>query len=94
MSFFFLFYLFSFCLLRNQRTGGRNKSFLGRRTGTSGKEEVWGKGGRKANKVQKMCTHSCKCKNDTVKIVPTMGEREMKENGRGKEFMYNTLDTL
>jgi hypothetical protein len=33
--------------------------------GNSGKGEVAGKGDRRVNIVQKMCTHICKCKNNT-----------------------------
>jgi hypothetical protein len=29
------------------------------------KREVAEKGGRRVNMVQKLCTHVCKCKNDT-----------------------------
>jgi hypothetical protein len=39
----------------------------GGRVGTSGAEEVAGKGSRRVNMVQKMCTHVCKCKNDTCR---------------------------
>jgi hypothetical protein len=35
------------------------------RVGTSGLEENVGKGYRRVNMVQKMCTHVCKWKNDT-----------------------------
>jgi hypothetical protein len=33
--------------------------------GISGKGEVAGKEDRRVNRVQRMCTHICKCKNDT-----------------------------
>jgi hypothetical protein len=33
--------------------------------GTRGRGEVAEKEGRRVNKLQKMCIHVCKCKNDT-----------------------------
>jgi hypothetical protein len=33
--------------------------------GISGRGEVVGKRGRRMNMVQKMCTHVCKCENET-----------------------------
>jgi hypothetical protein len=65
MSSCFSFHLFSF-LLQNHRTEWWNKSCPVGRAGTSGRGEVLGKGGRRANTVQKMCTHVNKCKNDTI----------------------------
>jgi hypothetical protein len=61
MSFFFLsFIFFSSKKLENKRT----KEIL-EGEGSSGRRKVVGKGGRKVNMVQKMCTYVCKCKNDT-----------------------------
>jgi hypothetical protein len=64
-----MFFIFSFLffLLRNQRTGGWNRYCLERRAGTSGRGEVLGKGDRRVNMLQKMCTHVSKCKNDTCR---------------------------
>jgi hypothetical protein len=70
MSFFFLF---SSTKSENRRA----EQVLPRvGVGSSGKEEVAGKGGRRVNIVQKMCTHVCKCKNETwtVETIPGMGE--------------------
>jgi hypothetical protein len=58
----FSFDLFSFFLLQNRRTGGQNKSYPREKAVTSGRREVLRK---EVNMVQKMCTHVCKCKNDT-----------------------------
>jgi hypothetical protein len=60
-------FLFSFLffILQNQRRGRLNKSCPGRRADTSGRAEVLGKGGRRVNLVQKMCTDVCKCQKDT-----------------------------
>jgi hypothetical protein len=59
-----MFSLFLFYKIREQRAG-RNKSFLEGRAGTIGKREMAGKEGTRLNMVQKMCTYTCKCKNDT-----------------------------
>jgi hypothetical protein len=61
----FLFYFLSFFLLQNWRTGRQNKYCPEGRAVTSGRGKVLGKGGRRVNIVQKMCTHVRKCKNDT-----------------------------
>jgi hypothetical protein len=54
-----LFFLF----LQNQRTGGHNRSCVGV-VGIIGREEDVGKGSRRVNIVQILCTHICKCKNE------------------------------
>jgi hypothetical protein len=58
---------FIFFLLQNQRTGGWNRSCLGwgKGLGNSESGEVAGKGGGRVNMVQKMYTHTCKCRDDT-----------------------------
>jgi hypothetical protein len=62
---FFLFFLLS------SSTKSREKEnrmvFPGRvgRIGNNTRRKVAGKGGRRENTVQKMCTHVYKCKNDT-----------------------------
>jgi hypothetical protein len=55
--------VFFFFLLQNWRTGGWNRSCPGGVATSVG--GVGGKGSRRVNMVQKMCTHVCKCKNDT-----------------------------
>jgi hypothetical protein len=56
--FFFLAFLFS------AKSENRNPPH---REGLApmGRGKWWEKGGRRVNMVQKMCTHACKCKNDT-----------------------------
>jgi hypothetical protein len=54
--------LFSFFFYKNGEQEGRTGPEEG--VGTSRSREVAGKGGRRVNTVQKMCTHVCKCKND------------------------------
>jgi hypothetical protein len=58
----FLFLSFLFCKIGEQECG-TGPVQVGR-VGTSGRGQVVGKGGRRANSVQKMCTRACKCKND------------------------------
>jgi hypothetical protein len=61
-----VFFLISFFLLQNGKRRGQNRSwpvYVG--FGTSRRREVAGKGCRRVNMVQKLCTHVCKCKNDT-----------------------------
>jgi hypothetical protein len=58
--FLFIFYLFPSTKSENRRVkqvhwGGS----------TSGRGEVGRRGDRRVNMVQKMCTHTCKCKNNT-----------------------------
>jgi hypothetical protein len=59
-----------------------------------GMGEVVGKGGRKVNKVQVLCTHVCKCKNDTFRNYSKDGVGEMRENSGGNEFKYYIFDTF
>jgi hypothetical protein len=58
---------FSFSLFASTKLekGGRKKSYPEGRAGTSRKGEMFGKGGRRVNMLQKICTHVSKCKNDT-----------------------------
>jgi hypothetical protein len=65
-GFFFVCVFKIFSLLQNQRTTGQNRCCPVRRAGTSASGEVAGKGGRRVNTAQKMCTYSCKCK----KMIP------------------------
>jgi hypothetical protein len=63
MSMFLLFFLFS---STKMRTGGQNRSCLGKGSGLQQWEgEVTGKGEKRVNTMQKIFTHVCKCKNDT-----------------------------
>jgi hypothetical protein len=62
----FSFYLLSFFLLQNLRTGGQNRFCWGvGEVGTSGNGKGKGKKGRRINTAQIIYTHVCKCKNDT-----------------------------
>jgi hypothetical protein len=53
-----------------------------------------GERGKRVNMVQILCTHVCKCKNDTVETTPGIGELEIKENVGGGEIKYNKFDIL
>jgi hypothetical protein len=59
----FKFFSFFFFLLQIQIIEGQNRSYLWGFLPVKG--EVAGKGGRRVNTVQKLCTPECKCKNDT-----------------------------
>jgi hypothetical protein len=86
MSFFFL--------LQNQRTEGRNGSYLGVGGGWyQWEQEKVGKGYRRVNMVQILCTHVCKWKNQTCETISGMG-RWIKENGVGYEFKYGIFGIL
>jgi hypothetical protein len=39
-------------------------------------------------------THVCKCKLLPVKLLQELGDKGMKETGRGDQFMYEIFDTL
>jgi hypothetical protein len=56
--------------------------------------EVAGKRGRRMNKMQKLCTHVCKCKNSTCWNYSRNGEQGVNENNGWGEFKYDILDTL
>jgi hypothetical protein len=62
-----MFFFLSF--VRNWRTGRWKRSYLRGKVGTSEKEEVAGKVGRRVNTGQKMCIHECKCKKRPVETV-------------------------
>jgi hypothetical protein len=62
--------------------------------GTGGRGEVVGKGGRRMNTVQIMCTHVYKCKNDTCWNCSRNRGRGMKESGRRGEFKYDIFGAL
>jgi hypothetical protein len=53
---------------------------------------VAGKGCRRVNSVQKLCTHVANGKTICVKTIPEMGEGGLKENSRGGEFKYDIFD--
>jgi hypothetical protein len=55
---------------------------------------VAGKGDRRVNTVQTLCTHVCKCKNDTCRNCSTNWGRVIKQSGREDEFKYDIFDTL
>jgi hypothetical protein len=53
---------------------------------------MWKKECRRVNIVQILYTHECQWKKMIpVEAIPGMGEREIKENGRGGEFKYDIL---
>jgi SH3-like domain-containing protein len=62
--------------------------------GTSERKEEVGKGGRRVNTVQKMCTHVSKCNNDTCSIYSRNGGGWVKESSGGGELKYVIFDTL
>jgi hypothetical protein len=57
--------------------------------GTSGSGEDVGKGCRRVNMVQILCTHVCKQKNETRNRG-----KGIKENSGGGEFNYDIFDML
>jgi hypothetical protein len=59
----------------------------------SGRGKVVGKWGRRVNTVQKLCTHSCKCNNDTCCDYYINGGGGIKGSGRGGEFKHDIVDT-
>jgi hypothetical protein len=79
MSFFFFYKIGE----QESRTG----LAWGGGVGTSGRREEVGKGCRRMNMVQILCTHVCKWKMRPVETIPGMeGARGTKENGQGAEF--------
>jgi hypothetical protein len=89
----FQFYLFSFFLYKiGEQEGGTSPAAGGGGTDTSERWEVLGKGYRRVNTVQKMCTHACKCKK--LYLLKLIQEWGVKENGRGGEFMYDIFEIL
>jgi hypothetical protein len=52
-----------FLILKNQRTGGLSRSWLG--DGINGREDVVGKGSKSVNIVEILSTHVFKWKNET-----------------------------
>jgi hypothetical protein len=58
------------------KNGEQNaRTYLVWGVGTSGKREKVGKGCRKVNMVQILCTHVCKWKMRPVETIPGMGEK-------------------
>jgi hypothetical protein len=59
---------FSFSLFSSakseKRRQNRSCGVGWRHVGTSGSRQMAGKGDKRVNIMQKMCTHVCKCKND------------------------------
>jgi hypothetical protein len=58
-------FIFSFSFYKIREKEGRTGSAKGVGVSTSERREVMGKRDRRVNMVQKLCTHVCKCKNDT-----------------------------
>jgi hypothetical protein len=82
---------FLFCKIREQesRTDPAQRGSLALVGGIGGRE-------RGVNMVQKVCTHVCKCKNDTCcnySMHQWVGEG-MKGSSGGGEFKYDIVDTL
>jgi hypothetical protein len=61
----FSFYLLSFSFYKIKEQEGRTGPAEVRWLGTNWKEKVVRKGGSRVTIVQKMCTHVCKCKNES-----------------------------
>jgi hypothetical protein len=61
----FSFYLFSFSFYKIGEQEDGTSPAQGGRVSTSGRGEVIGKGCRRVNTTQEICTYKCKCKNDT-----------------------------
>jgi hypothetical protein len=60
-------------------------------TGTSGREEVIRKGGRR----EKECVYmNVNTKMIPVETIPGIRTGGIKENGRGNQFKYHIFDTL
>jgi hypothetical protein len=76
-----------FLFLQNRRTGGQNKSCLGDWYQWEG-EDV-GKGCKRRNMVQILCTHVFKWSMRPVEIMLGVGQRRIKENGGGGELNYD-----
>jgi hypothetical protein len=53
-----------------------------------------GKGCRRVNMMQILCTHVFKWKNETIETIPGRGEWEIKENDGGGKFKYDIFDIL
>jgi hypothetical protein len=53
-----------------------------------------GKGGRKVNMEQILCTHAVNGKIRPVERIPGMGGGKIKENDGGGEFNYDILKEL
>jgi hypothetical protein len=59
----FLFLFFLFCKIGEQEDGTGLAQWGG--LAPVGRGKVAGKGGRSVSMIEKMCTHACKCNNDT-----------------------------
>jgi hypothetical protein len=89
-----MFFFFLFFSSTNQKTGWWNRSCPGRTTGTSGRGEVTGKGGRRVKKCVHMYVNA---KDDTCSKYSRnrgAGRKRLKENCGLGEFKYGMFDTL
>jgi hypothetical protein len=80
-----------FFLLQNQRTGSAQGRVGGSGIGNRSVENV-GKGCRRVNMVQILCTHACKWKNDACGKYYRNGR--IKENDGEGEFKYDIFNIL
>jgi hypothetical protein len=78
-------YLFS----AKWRIGGQNRSCPGGEGWHHWEGGGGGKGGRRMNMVQKMCTHICKCKNGTCWNCSINGRGEDKRSSGRDELKYD-----
>jgi hypothetical protein len=90
----FSFYLFSFLLLQNQRTGGQNKSCPRGRTGISRSGAVRGRRVGGEYGAKNFVHMYVNAKMIPVEAISEIRGGRIKENGRGGEFMYDIFDTL
>jgi hypothetical protein len=83
---------FFFYKIREQEggTGSAQKGAVG----TSRRGVEVGKGGRRMNMVQIMCTHVCKAKMLPVETIPGVRRGSMGDSSGGGEFKYHIFDTL
>jgi hypothetical protein len=58
------------------------------------RREVVRKQNRIVNMVQKLCTHVCKCKNDTCLNCSRNGDGGGVKESSGGEFKYDVFGTL
>jgi hypothetical protein len=70
------FFFFSSTKLEECGTGSAQGGWVRRQVGINGRGEVVGKGFRRVNMVQKMCTHACKCKHGTCRNYSKKEGRE------------------
>jgi hypothetical protein len=93
----FFFFSFSFLNLFSTKLENRRAEQVlpEGRDGTTGREEVVGKGGRRVNTYSAKNIHmNVNAKKITVETVPGIKEGRIKERSGGGEFKYDIFDTL